>query len=369
MVLVMIPIAASADIIYVNPGGSIQTGINQASPGDTVIVADGVYNEAGIQMKPGVKLRGASDDTAGVIINAGNPPIMDGIMYMNGCGDTTEVRGMTLASGTSITVSPYSGGGIQMVNSSPVLINVKIINCQAVHIGGGISCDNSSPTLTDVTLQGNWCANGGGGMACINGSNPSLETCNFIMNSSQAGGNVYCNDSSPTLSYCQFNGGATQNDGDGMYLTHSSSPILQNVSFGMMQSNLPNSHGQCVFIEVDSSPIFNNVCFMNSGLGYGELVYVLDASCSPTFSCCNAWGVNVDEYGGVMTDPTGSDGNISYDPLYCNPTNWDLTVDAASPNLPASGDNPCGVLIGALGQGCDSPVDRTSWGGIKAIYK
>jgi len=74
-------------------------------------------------------------------------------------------------------------------------------------------------------------------------------------------------------------------------------------------------------------------------------------------------------YGGAITDPTGLNGNISMDPMYCDAVNWDLRVDAASPNLPQSPDNECGSLIGCFSQGCDSPVEATSWGSIKSLYR
>jgi len=368
----VLAVSAAADVINVpHDAATIQAGINAASPGDTVSVADGTYNEAGIVMKPGVLLISASDDSAAVIIDPTSPPIMETILIMQDCGDTTEVRGMTFARGLSAMTPPYMGGAIRLTNSSPRLTNLMIIDCQTLGTGGGISMDNSSPSLSGVTIKGSLSTNGGGGMACINGSNPSLIGCTFIMNSCQAGGNVYCNDSSPEFVDCDFHGGATANDGDGLYLTHGASPTLTNVSFGMMQSNLPGSYGQCVYMEVDSSPAFTNVCFYDSGLGYGPLVYAQEGTCAPTFSCCNcfAWGPNSTTYGGTITDPTGTNGNISMDPLYCDATNWNLTVDAASPNLPGSPHNECGSLIGCFGQGCDTPVEATSWGAIKSIYR
>ncbi len=71
----------------------------------------------------------------------------------------------------------------------------------------------------------------------------------------------------------------------------------------------------------------------------------------------------------VSPDQTGTNGNISADPLFCDVAAHDLRVDAASPNLPGNPANTCGTLIGCFGQGCDSPVEARSWGRIKAIYR
>lgn len=67
-------------------------------------------------------------------------------------------------------------------------------------------------------------------------------------------------------------------------------------------------------------------------------------------------------------DLTGLDGNISAEPLHCDPQNGDFHVASNSPCLPAS--NACGVQIGAFGQGCDiTPIDPSTWGQIKAAYR
>ncbi|MEJ2722254.1 MAG: FlgD immunoglobulin-like domain containing protein, partial [bacterium] len=50
----------------------------------------------------------------------------------------------------------------------------------------------------------------------------------------------------------------------------------------------------------------------------------------------------------------GKYGNISKDPLFCDPDDGDFTLAALSDCLPAY--NTCGVLIGALDQGCDEPT-------------
>jgi hypothetical protein len=53
-----------------------------------------------------------------------------------------------------------------------------------------------------------------------------------------------------------------------------------------------------------------------------------------------------------MSDPTGQNGNISVDPLFCDVANLDLTLHADSPCAPEQ-QPTCG-LIGALPVGCEA---------------
>jgi hypothetical protein len=63
--------------------------------------------------------------------------------------------------------------------------------------------------------------------------------------------------------------------------------------------------------------------------------------------------------------------NFSEDPLFCGAPAGVLTLLSTSPCLP--GGNSCGVLVGALGEGCATPVrahlEATSWGRLKQRYR
>jgi hypothetical protein len=87
--------------------------------------------------------------------------------------------------------------------------------------------------------------------------------------------------------------------------------------------------------------------------------------------CCDVWNNAGGNYGGTCGDMTGTDGNISTDPLFCDPLSGNYTLDCNSPCLP--GNHPdgwdCG-LIGKYGVGCGpSAVEKTTWGAIKAMYR
>jgi parallel beta-helix repeat protein len=96
--------------------------------------------------------------------------------------------------------------------------------------------------------------------------------------------------------------------------------------------------------------------------------YGVDAFCN-VYQCNDVFG-NGTNY---MTDPTGSNGNISSDPLFCGASpelsgNYDL--QSSSPCAP--GNHPGGFACALIGRGavkCDVSVEKKSWGSIKAMYR
>lgn len=88
----------------------------------------------------------------------------------------------------------------------------------------------------------------------------------------------------------------------------------------------------------------------------------------PTLTCCDIVGNAGGDWVGCIADQRGTDGNISADPLFCDPAAGDFTLRVGSPCLP--GDDPeegaC-LLIGAREEGCTGPTaaGRVSWGRLK----
>ncbi|MBU1702042.1 MAG: T9SS type A sorting domain-containing protein [Candidatus Eisenbacteria bacterium] len=92
-------------------------------------------------------------------------------------------------------------------------------------------------------------------------------------------------------------------------------------------------------------------------VGNGSGVTVTAGADIDLLSCNDVWNNLGGNWFGII-NPTGVDGNISVDPLFCGPHLADYTLGAASPCLP--GNHPDGApceLIGKLGQGCDDPAD------------
>jgi parallel beta-helix repeat protein len=66
--------ASSSSAIVVGPGQSIQAAVNQAQPGDTVLVKPGVYRQVVMIRKDGITLRGSGDFRGGTVLEPPSAP-------------------------------------------------------------------------------------------------------------------------------------------------------------------------------------------------------------------------------------------------------------------------------------------------------
>ena len=69
-------------------------------------------------------------------------------------------------------------------------------------------------------------------------------------------------------------------------------------------------------------------------------------------TCCDVWGNAAGDYVGALASFAGVNGNISADPLFCNPDSLTLSIDSASPCAPFSPAHPQCDLTGAWPIGC-----------------
>ena len=75
-----------------------------------------------------------------------------------------------------------------------------------------------------------------------------------------------------------------------------------------------------------------------------------DYPASITVTCCDIYGNEGGDWTGDLEDQLGAGGNISKDPLFCDPDNGDLRLQPESPCGPDS--SACG-LVGAWPVGCE----------------
>lgn len=147
----------------------IQHAIENASPGDTIILAPGIYYE-NIDMK-GKRItlasqfifsRDTSDITATIIDGKNEKTVIACDTYVDG---RTLITGLTIRNGRAMGDYPhYFGGGIRCIDSSPTLTHLIIENNHAQYGGGGIFFHQSQSQVSDVKIIGNSAGIDGGGI-------------------------------------------------------------------------------------------------------------------------------------------------------------------------------------------------------------
>lgn len=130
MILVCISNSAKAETFYVNPGESIQTAIDNAQSGDTIVINSGTYNE-NISITKSLKLEGESA-TGSIIDGQG---VFSGIHIYD--MDSIEISTLTVKN---------SDVGIFVAESSDIKIEDVIIK----ECGGGVDADNN----IDLRIRG-----------------------------------------------------------------------------------------------------------------------------------------------------------------------------------------------------------------------
>ena len=174
-----------------------------------------------------------------------------------------------------------------------------------------------SPLRMGLTLSGNSCVDHGAGVACRNCS-ATFAGCTFTWNGGEYcdGGGLWCMGSSVIVTSCTFSSnGENWVEGSGIYVRDCALEIQNTI-----------------------------IAF---GLG-GKAIHCFGDSV-PRLSCCDVYWNEGGDWVGCIEDQHGISGNISANPLFCNPDSGDFSISEYSPCAP--GYSGCG-LIGADSVGC-----------------
>ncbi len=223
---------------------TIQSGINAAKDGDTVLVADGIYRGAG---NVNIDFKGKQITVKS--LNGAKATIID-------CGEVNETRGFTFHNDET---------------DASVLDGFTIRN--GVHeLGGGIYCNNASPTIKNCVITENRSVvpslrgRGGGGIYCFS-SDAVIIACKIIDNSANSDygagvlftGSTTQNKSQPSLINCTI----SKNEGDGVFCYDDVNPVIKdctvslNNGMGIVYNHFARS----------KNPITNCLITQNSGSG------------------------------------------------------------------------------------------------------
>ena len=340
---------------------TIQTGIDVASDGDTVLVADGTYT--------GINNKNLDFKSKAITVRSENGPeksIIDcegegrGFYFHGGELEGSVISGFTIRNGnidkgggiyityssptinnciiTENTATSYTGGGgIQCDFSFPTITNCTISYNTSYNLAGGIGCWQSSPIIANSTISANTAleSNGrGGGIYLHSGDFPTITNCTISDNKAKYGGGIYTeSSSSPTITFCNISGNTASYNGGGIYLG-SGSPTLSNCIIS--DNTAFSGRGGGIVCFHSSPPIINCTISGNKATYDGGGMDLVSAS--PTVTNCIFWNDLPDEIGGGYESPTvtysnvqggfSGTGNIDADPQFINNGDYHLTVSS-----------------------------------------
>jgi hypothetical protein len=318
----------------------IQDAVDAADPGDTILVAAGVYDQGG-RKAPGMGLTNRVCITEPITLESldgrevteirGQGPKGNSAVRCLFVTNGVTVTGFTLSGGSTATSSLQylndQGGGGVFCYYGGHLIDCKIIGCEADRRGGGVHCLNGG-LLDRCTIFGNivrgtqW-GEGGGVM---------LEYAGILND---------CIISSNTNRFTAF---SVQPYGGGVFMAQGGElnrcVIRDNVAFG----DYDNPHGGGVYIEnsgdVNDCLIIGNTATAAHDTAYGGGVYF---HAGGTVTGCTITGNSADKSGGGAFKYSSGHCNSSIvwgnsAPTDPNHANVSMTYSCTSP-LPSSGFN------------------------------
>ena len=134
----------------------IQSAIDAAQNGDSILVEAGTYNERIDFLGKEITVLSVSGSSNTIIDASASGTV---VTFANGEESTSILNGFTIRGGSS-----FYGGGVLIVDSHPVIQNCVITANQATDSGGGIYVDTGSIQLNNTTVTSNVVGSAGGGI-------------------------------------------------------------------------------------------------------------------------------------------------------------------------------------------------------------
>jgi hypothetical protein len=372
LLLIFVAESLAQNTIHV-PGDqpTIQSAINAAKNGDTVLVSSGTYTENINFGGKAITVTSASGPSVTILDGGANGSV---VTFNTGEGLASVLNGFTIQNGKTSS----SGAGIEIHDASPTIIGNIITNNHTIE-GIGIEVNGGSPLIENNTITGNTQAGGDGG--CGGGgiktwgssSNPASPTIsgNTISNNSVSGGGngggiVACYYGSPIIQNNLIEGNYAYNYGGGIEIASDGGALVsQNVIEDNSVGGGGSGGGVAIYASSDVS-LFNNTIVGNSAFDLSSGLYVGSASplsntiannivvasagqtgavCASTWSSLSPVFDHNDFFSATgaassgVCNLSGTPGNITTDPLLADPVSLDLHLSTGSPAIDAGDDS------------------------------
>lgn len=372
---------------------TIQAGIDAASDGDTVLVSDGSYHEH-INFN-GKNITVTSANGAESTIIDGDLDVGPVVRMINNETRGAVLTGFTIQHGSA---TDSEGGGIEIANASPSIIANVITQNAGLAQGGGINVNAGGPLIdSNIIIQNTVSQADGtnGAGVSVNGASglPLAEITNNVITQNSgvtSGAGISLTAAGPVLIQNNLindnaagnQGGAVDVSGDGGAI------IVQNVMTG---NAAPSGAAIHIFEPSDSAGhvLVNNTIANNDAAtdaavvadGFNanaaienNIIVTTDQEqgllCNPSagdqppsvaFNDVFSSQGGDAAYAGNCSGSSGTNGNMSTDPLFASSSDNDLHLLANSPVIDA-GDNSAPNLPGLDGDGNARIVDGTATG-------
>ncbi|MEN6644413.1 MAG: FlgD immunoglobulin-like domain containing protein [Armatimonadia bacterium] len=273
--------AAQIDVPGVH-GPTIQAAITAANDGDVVVVAPGSYAESLNYQTKTITVRSTDPEDPAVVANT----ILDGGLsngsVVNMDGSSGTISGFTITNGGPTT----DGGGVHCFNGVPTITNNVFFNNRASCGGAIYVWGGGDPIISNNVIRGNFADQFGGGAYFTTGF---MAVIHFTNN--------------------RVTGNLATLGGGGVYEQAVGAEIYSNTISGNSPDGL--SVNGAAYHGLLKTSIKD--CIIESNFGKG--LQVAAETDLNGISYCNVFNNTSGNYSG-LTDPTGTNGNISVDPLF-----------------------------------------------------
>ncbi len=347
--------AASGRIIYVDDDApadfnTIQSAIDDANDGDTVLVAPGIYTGDGNR---DIDFKGKA-----ITVKSEDGPetcIID-------CQGTEEDnhRGFQFISGEGLNSIL---DGFTIINGSGSIINVMGFFLDKIVVGGAVLCTDSSPTISDCVIERNIAESDGwgGGIYCFN-SSAAIIKCVIQFNEAYAGGGIFCNGGSVTIDQCMLSSntcsysGRSSNAsyifsgcGGGICCINSTTTITK--CRAQYNELVTRGHGGGIYFNRGS--IIIDQCKVSSNISGGGGGFFFDDGTVNIRNCLISNNLARGDGGGILYNYAGAD----------------ITLDNCTivRNYASGGVRPVGGVAPYRAHGTEKPIILTNcilWGNI-----